>query len=162
VIAIAHKGAKNAEQVAAVWRDHWGGDSVVSRGRVWRPRDVNSIVAAQGGRFIAGLLTWHRHADDIKIVSLDSFAENNGVGTALLAAAAERALQDDVRRLWLVTTNDNIRAIRFYRKRGWEICAIHRDAIAQSRRLKPQIPLTGNDGIAIRHEIEFELNLDPV
>jgi RimJ/RimL family protein N-acetyltransferase len=78
------------------------------------------------------------------------------VGGALLEAMAERARQEGARRLWLVTTNDNIRAIRFYQKRGWDICALHRDAVAQSRKLKPQIPLTGEDGIPIRHEIEFE------
>ena len=160
MIAISHKGAENAEQVATVWRDHWGGDIVVSHSRVHRVQDVNSIVASQGGSYIAGLLTWRRHADDVEIVSLDSFAQNNGVGTALLGAMAERARRDGVCRLWLITTNDNIRAIRFYQKRGWEMCALHRDAVVEARKLKPEIPLTGDDGIPIRHEIEFELVLE--
>jgi ribosomal protein S18 acetylase RimI-like enzyme len=159
VIATYHKGPENAEQVAAVWRDSFASDIIVSRGRVYRPRDVNSIVASDGGSYIAGLLTWHRHADDIEVISLDSFAENNGVGTALLEEMARRARQDGVRRLWLVTTNDNIRAIRFYQRRGWSLCALHRDAIANSRRLKPEIPLTGDHGIPIRDELEFELRL---
>ncbi len=155
MIAISHHGVENAGQVAAIWREHWGGDIVVSRGRIHRPQDVNSIVAGQGG--IAGLLTWRREAGEIEVVSLDSFAQNNGVGTALLGAMAERARQDGVRRVWLVTTNDNIRALRFYQMRGWNMCALHADAIAASRKLKPGIPPTGEDGIAIRHEIEFEL-----
>jgi GNAT superfamily N-acetyltransferase len=161
VIAISHHGVENAAQVAAVWRDHWGGDIVVSRGRIHRPREMNSIVAAQGGSCIAGLLAWRRSANDIEIVSLDSFAQNTGVGTALLEAMAGRARDEGVRRLWLITTNDNIRAIRFYQKRGWDICTLHRDAIAEARKAKPQIPLVGDDGIAIRHEIEFELICAP-
>jgi GNAT superfamily N-acetyltransferase len=156
VIATAHRGRENAEQVGAVWRDHWGGDTVVSGGRVHRPADVNSIVAVQGASTIMGLLTWHRDGDAIEIVSLDSFAEANGVGTALLDAMAERARAAGVRRLWLVTTNDNVHAIRFYQKRGWDMVALHRDAVAQARMLKPQIPRTGADGIPIRHEIAFE------
>jgi hypothetical protein len=55
-----------------------------------------------------------------------------------------------------VTTNDNAPAIRFYQRRGWDLVALHRDAVNESRRLKPEIPATGVDGIPIRHELEFE------
>jgi hypothetical protein len=40
-----------------------------------------------------------------------------------------------------------------------KLAALHRDAIAASRRLKPEIPETGLDGIPIRDELEFELPL---
>ncbi|HEX7715028.1 MAG TPA: GNAT family N-acetyltransferase, partial [Bacillota bacterium] len=62
-------------------------------------------------------------------------------------------------RLWLITTNDNLAAIRFYQLRGFVLVALHRDAIAQSRKLKPEIPLRGIDGIPIRDEIELEVVL---
>jgi GNAT superfamily N-acetyltransferase len=156
VIAISHYGAENAEQVAAVWSKYWGGDTVVSRGRIHRPQDVNSIVASNGLSFIASLLAWRRYAEDIEVVSLDSLDQNTGVGTALLEAMVERARRDGVQRLWLISSNDNIAAIRFYQKRGWNMVAVHRDAITQARALKPGIPLTGEHGIPVRDEIEFE------
>ncbi|GAB6277014.1 MAG: hypothetical protein SAMD01599839_15540 [Rectinema sp.] len=59
--------------------------------------------------------------------------------------------------MWLVTTNDNIDALRFYQKRGFELLKIHRNAISKSRKIKPTIPETGNYGISIRDEIELEL-----
>jgi hypothetical protein len=29
----------------------------------------------------------------------------------------------------------------------------------EARKLKPQIPLAGNDGIPIKHEFEFQMNI---
>jgi hypothetical protein len=63
------------------------------------------------------------------------------------------------RRLWLVTTNDNTAALRFYQRAGWELVAFHHNALAQSRVLKPSIPQMGLDSIPIRHELELELPL---
>jgi hypothetical protein len=37
---------------------------------------------------------------------------------------------------------------------------MHRDAVVESRRLKPEISPLGAHGIPIRHELEFELALD--
>ena len=69
------------------------------------------------------------------------------------------AKKNGCRRVWLITTNDNTYAIRFYQKRGFDMAAIHRNAINESRKIKPQIPLTGFDKIPILHEIEFEMML---
>ena len=58
------------------------------------------------------------------------------------------------------TTYDNLNALRFYQKRGCVIVSVHRNAVVKSRQLKPQIPLTGNDGIPLRDEIELEMILE--
>jgi hypothetical protein len=44
---------------------------------------------------------------------------------------------------------------------GWRQCAVHRGAVAEARRLKPQIPVNGHDGVPIEDEIEFERLIDP-
>ena len=54
------------------------------------------------------------------------------------------------RRVWLITTNNNIRAIAFYR-----------EGVSASRRVKPSIPLRDGSGVPIAHELEFELLLMP-
>jgi ribosomal protein S18 acetylase RimI-like enzyme len=64
------------------------------------------------------------------------------------------------RRLWLITTNDNTDALRFYQKHGFMLVAVHRNAIEESRKLKPEIPLIGNNNIPIRDEIELEMMLE--
>ena len=49
--------------------------------------------------------------------------------------------------------------MRFYQKRGFVLVAVHRNALAESRRLKPEIPLIGIDDIPLRDEIELEMEL---
>jgi RimJ/RimL family protein N-acetyltransferase len=62
-------------------------------------------------------------------------------------------------RLWLITTNDNEPAIQFYQRRGMTLVAIHHNALSESRKLKPEIPLIGLGGQPLRDEIEFEYRL---
>jgi ribosomal protein S18 acetylase RimI-like enzyme len=88
---------------------------------------------------------------------MKSLAEGIGVGSALVNAVKTIAASAKCRRLWLVTTNDNTYALRFYQKRGFQIVAAHRNALERSRKLKPEIPLEGVDGIPIRDEIELEI-----
>lgn len=59
----------------------------------------------------------------------------------------------------LITTNDNMNAIRFYQKRGFDMVHLYYDSVAASRKLKPSIPMVGDFGIPIKHEIEFEMKL---
>ncbi len=52
-------------------------------------------------------------------------------------------------------------ALRFYQKWGLRLVALHPNALEQSRRLKPEIPLVGRDGIPLRDELELEMTLNP-
>jgi hypothetical protein len=57
----------------------------------------------------------------------------------------------------VITTNDNLDALRFYQRRGFRLAALHRGAVDDSRaRLKPQIPPIGDHGIKLRDELELE------
>lgn len=73
----------------------------------------------------------------------------------MIQEGKERKLQ----KIILVTTNDNINAIRFYQKTGFDMAHLFRNALDISRKLKPEIPLIGENVIPLRHEIEFELLL---
>jgi RimJ/RimL family protein N-acetyltransferase len=94
-----------------------------------------------------------------ELVSLDSLREGQGIGSALLAGVADEAGRRGCHRLWLITTNDNLDAIRFYQRRGMRLVAVHRGGVDEARRLKPSIPLMGEHGIPIHDELEFELVL---
>jgi acetolactate synthase regulatory subunit len=51
-------------------------------------------------------------------------------------------------------------ALRFYQRRGFRLAALHAGAVDDSRaRLKPEIPVTGDHGIALRDELELEVEL---
>ena len=134
----------------------WGSPIMIAHGVTYTLSELPGFIADVEGEH-AGLLTYDIQGRDCEIVSLDS--THPGVGTALVEAAKTFAQQKGCTRLWLITTNDNTHALRFYQKRGYVLVAFHRDAITQSRKLKPEIPLHGNDDIPIRDEIELELLL---
>jgi ribosomal protein S18 acetylase RimI-like enzyme len=151
------------DEVSAAWlaerlRDAWGSPEVVSRGRI---RDASRLPAVLGreGDEVVGLATFEVVGDACELVTLDAFREGRGVGTALLEAVIEEARARACKRVWLITTNDNLRALRFYQRRGLRLVAVHPGALDEARRLKPEIPRIGLHGIALRDEIELELEL---
>jgi GNAT superfamily N-acetyltransferase len=96
---------------------------------------------------------------EAELVALVTTYRGAGAGGALLDAVVERAKREKWTRLWLITSNDNTEAIRMYQRAGWDWVDFRRDAITRARSLKPEIPETGNHGIPIRHEIQFEARL---
>ena len=145
------------EWVRETLRELWG-ETVVSRGAVHDPTALPGFVAEEGGERV-GLLTYRVDGADCEVVTIDAFPEGAGAGTALLDAAARAARDAGCGRVWLITTNDNLRALRFYQRRGFRLVAVHPDALERSRELKPSIPEIGLDGIPLRDELELELTL---
>lgn len=136
----------------------WGSDIIVVHGVTYQPSTLPGFAAVQEGE-IVGLITYQIEEKDCGIVSLDSLRESQGIGTALMEAVKKVALEAGCCRIWLITTNDNLHALRFYQKRGFVLVAVHRGAVTASRKIKPEIPLMGADGIPIRDEIELERDL---
>jgi GNAT superfamily N-acetyltransferase len=116
------------------------------------------FLALMEGRRV-GLITYRIEGAECEIVNLNSLVEGMGVGSALVEAVRKVATSTGCRRLWLITTNDNMAALRFYQTRGFQLVAVDRNALEESRRLKPEIALVGLDGIPLRDEIELELLL---
>jgi GNAT superfamily N-acetyltransferase len=138
--------------------DHWGAELMIVHGEQLYPAEYSGF-AAFDGKKVVGLITYAICGDECEILTLDSLVEGQGIGSALIEVARKVALQNSVRRLWLITTNDNLNALRFYQKRGFELVKIHRRAVDASRKLKPSIPPLGDFGIPIRDEIELEMLL---
>lgn len=152
--------ANDSDNVAQWMVDHWGDVIVVAHGRVYHPQRLPGFVATQGEDWV-GLLTYELAGDQCEIVTINSLLPGQGIGGVLIDAVKRAALHARCRRLWLITTNDNLHAIGFYQKRGFELVAIHRNAVTHARLLKPAIPLIGAHGIPLRDEIELEMQLEP-
>ena len=154
---------RSADEIDPQWigsflERRWGSRLVVSRGKLHDAAALPGFFACHRER-IVGLATYHIVDASCELVTLDSEVEGIGIGSALIAAVRKAAITADCRRLWLITTNDNLPALGFYQKRGFRITAVHPNALEQSRQLKPQIPFTGLDGIPLRDEIELEMSL---
>jgi N-acetylglutamate synthase-like GNAT family acetyltransferase len=141
--------------VQGVLRRYWASMTQVTRGRKIQADELPGFAAMRDGEEV-GLLTYVIRGDECEIVTHNSLAGHGGIGSCLLAAVRAKAREAGCRRLWLVTTNDNTPSLRFYQRRDFDLVAIHRNAVKDARKLKPEIPDVGMDGIAIRHEIEME------
>jgi ribosomal protein S18 acetylase RimI-like enzyme len=128
-------------------------------GELIDPTGLPGLVAERDGERL-GLLTWIVDGDQFEVLSLHCRVWNTGAGGALLEAAAELAAGRGCRRLWLVTTNDNLHALGFYQRRGMRLCALHAGAVDRDRALKPELPEINQDNrIPIRDLLELELEL---
>jgi ribosomal protein S18 acetylase RimI-like enzyme len=137
-----------------------GAARMASRGRLHQCDLLPGFYIERDGRRTA-LLTYRLDAGEMEVVALYAAEKGSGDGSELLEAAIGHARDRGCRRVWLVTTNDNEPAIRFYRNRGMRLAAIHHGAVDTARReLKPEIPLLGRGGVPIRDEIEFEIVLE--
>lgn len=135
--------------------EHWGSPQMVYSKGVHHCDQLPGYAAYQGSEPV-GLITYAIHEDHCEIVSLDSLREGRGIGSALVQAVEREGAARRAARVWLITTNDNLRALGFYQKRGYELVAVYRRAVEAARKIKPQIPLVSGEGIPIRDEIELE------
>jgi GNAT superfamily N-acetyltransferase len=150
--------AEDRDAIEGVFASSWGGPYVARLGELLDLRTFPTLVT-DGPDGLTGVLTYRLDGDDFEVVSIDAVPRHAGVGTHLLRAAAETACAAGVPRLWLVTTNDNLDALRFYQRRGLRLARVHPGAVARSRTLKPTIPETGAYGIPIRDEVVLEMPL---
>lgn len=149
---------KNREAVNAFIRERWFSLEMVIRGQIVDMSGAEGFVAAEENE-IVGLITYIVTEHTMEITSLDSLTQGQGAGTALVNRTVAAARELGMDKVVLITTNDNINALRFYQKRGFDMVRLYHNALDESRRLKPEIPLVGEEGIPLRHEIEFELKL---
>ena len=138
--------------------ERWGAEFVVAHREIYYCKDLPGFIAV-GAKEKIGLVTYTMSGSECEIVSLDSVRPCIGIGTALIEAVRGVAVETGYKRLWLITTNDNMNALRFYQKRGFVLVKIDRGAVEYARQLKP-IPRIGLDGVPIRDEIELEMLLD--
>lgn len=137
---------------------YWASTRQVTKGRLHQADELPGFAAMRDEEPV-GLLTYEIRNNACEIVTHNSLAGHGGIGSCLLAEVRKLAREQKCSRLWCITTNDNMPALRFYQRRDFEIVALHRNAVNEGRELKPEIPDVGMDGIRIRHEIELEYAL---
>ena len=138
---------------------NWGTDAKMTRGKIHYPYELPGYISEVGSNKV-GLITYRVSDTATEIITLNSWWESRGIGTALITAVKKEARDNSSKRLFVLANNDHINALRFYQKRGFRLVKIHRDAITKARKIKPEIPSDGDHGIKICDEIELELILN--
>ncbi|GIG64883.1 GNAT family N-acetyltransferase [Phytomonospora endophytica] len=145
--------------IDAILTESWGRPYIAVGGRGVVLTGQPALVALLGDE-VVGVLVYRVDGDALEVLTINSRA--GGAGTGMITAARDHAVSLGLRRLWLVTTNNNSQALRFYQRNGLHLVAVRTGAVAASRKAKPGIALTDADGHAISDELVLEMRLDGV
>jgi len=146
---------------ARAWlREHWQ-ESMAAHGELFFPAEHDGFVAGDWAKEWEGLLTYRVGGGRCEVTVLKALREREGIGSALLDAAIGAARDAGCRDLWLITTNDNLRALAWYERKGFTVVEVRAGAVDRAREtLKPSIPTHNPEtGLPISDEIELSLAL---
>jgi ribosomal protein S18 acetylase RimI-like enzyme len=158
LIEIRPADASDAEWLRVLQEERWGGPIQVANGERYRPADLPGFVAEIGGERV-GYAAIRVVGDVAWIGLIQSLREGEGVGSTLVHVLIAGARGAGCGSLRAITTNDNLRAQGFYAHVGFRVREVRPGAVNESRKLKPSISLTGENGVAITDEIEYEIEL---
>ncbi|KHD85508.1 GNAT family N-acetyltransferase [Heyndrickxia ginsengihumi] len=143
-------------KISAFFEKHWGSPEMVISSGIYHCNELDGFVYLNENQDIIGLITYVIRNNECEIISLDSIVEGNGIGSKLLQQVENIAKYNGCRLIKLITTNDNLHALKFYQKRGYRLIKVLQHAVDRARKLKPSIPLIGNDGIPLRDELVLQ------
>ncbi|WP_110928648.1 GNAT family N-acetyltransferase [Bacillus massiliglaciei] len=132
---------------------HWNGSEKVNSQGIYNYAELDGFAVLNEQGFIIGLGTYVLRDDELEIVTLDSDEWRKGIGTSLLHVIENIAYEQGCKSIKVVTTNDNLDALKFLQKRGYSMDKIVKDAVAESRKIKPEIPYYSPNGIPIKDEM---------
>jgi ribosomal protein S18 acetylase RimI-like enzyme len=144
------------ERARAWLREHWD-EAMAANGELFYPADHEGFIAGDWD----GLITYRLSDGRCEVTLLEALREGQGIGSALLDATAAAARDAGCAELWLVTTNDNLRALEWYERKGFTVTEVRPGAVDRSREtVKPSIPTHNpHTGLPISDEIELSLAL---
>lgn len=156
---IRPKIKKDSKAVKNFMIETWGGEMLFVRGKKYYPENMDGFIAEEDGK-IVGYLIYEDQGDQYEIIVFESLEKFKGVGTRLLDTLKALIKAKGLNKIVVMTTNDDLDALRFYQRRGFVICGIGVNAIEGSRKVKPSIPMNGDYNIPIRDEIYLEMEVE--
>jgi DNA-3-methyladenine glycosylase I len=138
-------------------KEYWGDSRLINTHSDHEGSNLPGYIIYMEG-FIVGLLTFciEEEGDSCEITSINSTLSGRGIGSMLMRSLEDFAAQEGIKRIWAITTNDNLQALGFYQKRGYVMKRIYENSVTHLRLRKPSIPTVGNNGIMILSEVEVE------
>ena len=149
---------RDGEWINQFIKQNWGSEKIVVHFDVYYPSKLDGFIA-ELNEHKSGLVTYIINNEYCEIITLNSVLENRGIGKGLVQLVIDKAKTERCKRVFLTTTNDNNRAINFYRRLGFKVSNVFKDAVVKSRKIKPEIPELGKNGIPIKDEIEMTLTI---
>lgn len=143
-------------KVTSFFIKHWGSTEMVISTGVFKCDELDGFAYIDEKQEIIGLVTYDIRKDECEIISLDSIQEGKGIGNRLMKEVENLAAQKGCTKITLITTNDNINALKFYQKRGYRLIKVFPNAVGKARKVKKSIPLIGYNGIPLTDELKLQ------
>ncbi|MDW7616082.1 GNAT family N-acetyltransferase [Peribacillus simplex] len=151
---IVAKRMITTDTVKSFFIEHWETTQVVFSKGTFHYAELEGFAVIDENEKITGMGTYKLINQECEIISLNS--EHEKQGSSLLYVIENIAKEKNCHTIKVITTNDNLQALKFFQKRGYFISEIVKNAVEGSRKIKPEIPFYSFDGIPIRDEIILE------
>jgi ribosomal protein S18 acetylase RimI-like enzyme len=151
-LSIKEITVENREKIVSFFKEHWGSTEMVISTGIYQCDTLDGFIFEENNQII-GLVTYVIKDNEIEVISLDSLQEGKGIGSSLMKKVEYIAKQKKLQVVSLITTNDNLNALKFYQKRNYRITSIIPNGVNKARNLKPSIPLIGHDEIPLNDEL---------
>jgi ribosomal protein S18 acetylase RimI-like enzyme len=151
-LSIKEITVENREKIVSFFKELWGSTEMVISTGIYQCDTLDGFIFEENNQII-GLVTYIIKDNEIEVISLDSLQEGKGIGSSLMKKVEYIAKQKKLQLVSLVTTNDNMNALKFYQKRNYRIISIIPNGVNKARNIKPSIPLIGHDGIPLNDEL---------
>ncbi|OFI50344.1 GNAT family N-acetyltransferase [Floricoccus tropicus] len=152
---IANKKSLEKSLVSDFFKKHWGDSKMIISTGTYDCNDLDGYAFVDDNNEIIALITYTLKDSYCEIISLDSIIEGKGLGSKLINKVEKTASENKCSQVKLITTNDNLNALKFYQKRGYRLEKIYKNAVNDARKIKKEIPKYGNYGIPLKDEIEL-------
>ncbi|MCA0970253.1 GNAT family N-acetyltransferase [Halobacillus litoralis] len=138
------------ERLTRFFSKHWGSNEMVISSGTFVCDELPGFTILIEDELV-GCITFVE-GKEFEVISLDSDQEGLGIGSLLLKETEAHAKARGYSDVQLITTNDNLSAVRFYQKREYRVVGVMLNAVQNARKKKPDIPFYSNEGIEIRDE----------
>jgi GNAT superfamily N-acetyltransferase len=151
--------ATDVDRAAAreLFQRDFGRTKIVAFGEIMDIDEMPALVAVLHAD-PSGALAYRLFGDALHIVALatDPMWQRSGVGAYLVAEAELLARRLQLKRLVVSTTNDNLPALYFYQRRGYQLTEL----VPENVIVHTHQQQAGFAGIPVRDEIRLEKRLD--
>ena len=107
----------NKQRVIHFFEEHWGSSQMIISSGIYDCAKLVGFLYEESDE-ILGLLTYTIHEDALEVISLDSIREGQGIGSKLMHELELLAKKVGLEKITLITTNDNLAALKFYQKKA--------------------------------------------
>lgn len=158
-LVIRHTTENDSTLIQELMEKYWGGEPLIVNGEKYYPSKLPGFLLEQAGK-IQGFLFYTVHDAIYEIIVFEVFNKFTGLGTIMLNKFVQLVKNQQGSKIQVMTTNDNLDALRFYQRRGFIIQGIRLNVLENSRKMKPTIPAFGDYNILLRDEIQLELSFE--